>query len=56
MFHSLVGKHPARDFASRNPFFESNYASLPHILDEIQVYLWKGYGIGYISSFRMVMD
>ena len=31
-FHSLVGKI-GKD--SKNPFFKANYASLPHILDEI---------------------
>lgn len=31
-FHSIVGKI-GKD--AKNPFFKSNYASLPHILDEI---------------------
>jgi hypothetical protein len=38
MFHSLVGKI-SKD--AKNPFFKSNYASLPHILDEIQEPLEK---------------
>jgi len=33
VFHSLVGKI-SKD--AKNPFFKSNYASLPHILTEIQ--------------------
>lgn len=37
-FHSLVGKI-SKD--AKNPFFKSNYASLPHILTEIQEPLEK---------------
>lgn len=37
-FHSLVGRI-GKD--SKNPFFKSNYASLPHILSEIQEPLEK---------------
>ena len=31
-FHAMVGKI-SKD--AKNPFFKSNYASLPHIIDEI---------------------
>ena len=37
-FHSLVGKI-GKD--AKNPFFKSSYASLPHILTEIQEPLEK---------------
>jgi hypothetical protein len=38
LFHTVVGKI-SKD--AKNPFFKSNYASLPHILDEIQEPLEK---------------
>lgn len=38
VFHSLVGKI-SKD--AKNPFFKSNYASLPHILTEVQEPLEK---------------